>query len=56
MKEKYLENAIEPFRGSEVKIKKEGKRHRAAVIRNEAYQNPYTRLLADEWVERLGLF
>ena len=56
MKEKYLENAVELFRGNEVKITKEGKRHLAPVIGNEAYKKLYTRLLADEWIERLEWF
>ena len=56
VKEKYLENAIEPVRGNEVKNTKQGKRLLRAVIRNEAYKKSYTRLLVDEWFERLELF
>ena len=56
VKEKYLENAVESFRGSEVKITKEGKRHLGALIGNEAYKKSYTRLLIDEYVEPLELF
>ena len=42
--------------GVRSKLKKKEKDIVQAVIRNEAYQNPYTGLLADEWVERLELF
>ena len=56
VKEKYLENAVEPVRGSEVKNKKQGKRLLGAVIGNETYKKSYTRLLVDEWFERLELF
>ena len=38
MKEKHLENAVETFRGSEVKIIKEGERYLGAVIGNEVYE------------------
>ena len=56
VKEKYLENAVEPFRESEVKVTKERKRHLGAVIGNEAYKKSYPRLLVDEWVQLLELF
>ena len=56
VKQKYRENTVEPVRGSEVKNTKQGKRLLGAVIGNEAYKESYTRLLVDEWFERLELF
>ena len=55
VKEKNRENAIETFKGKEVKITKGVKRHLRAVTRNEAHKKSITRLLVDEWVERLSI-
>ena len=55
VKEQHLENAVETFKGKEVKITKGVKRHVQAVTGNEAYKKSFTRLLVDECVERLNI-
>ena len=55
VKEQYLENAVETFRGSEVKITKKGKKHLGAAIGGEDFKASYVKSLADNWIEQLNL-
>ena len=54
IKEQYLENAIETFRGSVVKITTEGKKHLGATIRSEDFKASYVKSLVDNWHNDLG--
>ena len=53
VKEQYLENAIETFRGSEVKITTEGKKHLRAAIGSKSFKALYVKLLVDNWIDQL---
>ena len=55
VKEQYLENATETFRGSEVKITTEGKKHLGAAIGSEDFKASYVKSLADNWIDQLNL-
>ena len=55
VKEQYLENTIETFRGSEVKITAEGKKHLGAAIGREDFKASYTKSLVDNWIYQLNL-
>ena len=49
-----MENAIETFRGSVVKITTEGKQHLGATIRSEDFKASYVKSLVDNWHNDLG--
>ena len=53
--EQHLENAIETFRGSEVKITTEGKKHLGAAIGSEDFKASYVKSLVDNWINQLKL-
>ena len=54
VKEQYLENAIETFRGSEVKITTEGKKHLGVAIGSEDFNASYVKSLVDNWINQLN--
>ena len=55
VKEQYFENAIETFRGSEVKISTEGGKHLGAAIGSENFNASYVKSLVDNWIDQLSL-
>ena len=55
IKEQYLENALETFRGSEVKIITEEKKYLGAAIGSEDLKASYVKLLVDNWIDQLNL-
>ena len=55
VKEQYLENAIETFRGSEVKMTAKGKKHLGAAIGSEDFKASYVKSLVDNWIYQLKL-
>ena len=48
-------NAVEMFRGSEVKIPSEWRHHLSVVIGSETFKISYTKLLVDEWIKEFKL-
>ena len=55
VKKQYLENTIEIFRGIEVKIITEGKKHLGATILSEDCNASYVKSLVDNWIDQLKL-
>ena len=55
VKEQCLENFIETFSGSAVKITTEGIKHLGAAIGSEDFKVLYIKLLVDNWIDQLNL-
>ena len=51
VKEQYLENATEIFRGSEVKITTAGKKYFRAAFGSEGFKASYVKSLDDNWID-----
>ena len=50
-----MENALETFRGSEVKIITEEKKYLGAAIGSEDFKASYVKSLIDNWIDQLNL-
>ena len=55
VKEQYFENAIGTFRGNEIKITTEGKKHLGAAIGSEDCKASYVKSLVDNWIDQLNV-
>ena len=55
VKEKHLENAIETFRGSKVKITSEGKKHLGTAIGSKDFKASYVKSIVDNRIDQLNL-
>jgi hypothetical protein len=53
VKEKHLQNAIQMFAGSGVKITAAGKKHLGAAIGSAEYKSEFVTLLVEEWTKQI---